>query len=113
MSSNQVNTSDNKPKRDKKGRLLPGYTANPKGRPEGSFSIKDSVRKYLLSHPEEYLEIIKQLATTEKHRELMWKMLEGNPPQKSELDAKIEHDINVNTEELDAYITWKKSQEKS
>jgi len=28
------NTSDNKPKRDSKGRLLPGHTANPNGTPK-------------------------------------------------------------------------------
>lgn len=45
---NQDKTSENKPKRDEKGRLLKGFTANPNGRPEGSVSIVEGIKRKLL-----------------------------------------------------------------
>lgn len=47
-----VITSENKPARDEKGRLLPGNTANPNGRPEGSISITAEIKKKLQQIPE-------------------------------------------------------------
>lgn len=40
-------TSLNKPVRDEKGRLTPGHTANPNGRPPGSISITDLMKAEL------------------------------------------------------------------
>ncbi len=55
-------TSQNKPERDEKGRLLPGNTANPAGRPRGSISITEKIRQKLLEVPEgqrkPYLDIL-------------------------------------------------------
>jgi len=42
----------NKPQRDAKGRLLPGNTANPNGRPKGK-TLKEWVREQLQNMPEE------------------------------------------------------------
>lgn len=47
MSEEQVTTSENKPERDENGRLLPGNTANPNGRPKGSFSLVEMIKKKL------------------------------------------------------------------
>ena len=52
MEEKQAITSENKPKRDKKGRLLPGNTANPNGRPEGSLSLVAILKKLLEDVPE-------------------------------------------------------------
>lgn len=50
----QDETSENKnlPERDENGRLLPGNTANPNGRPKGSFSLVEMIKKKLQEIPE-------------------------------------------------------------
>ena len=45
-------TSDIKPERDENGRLLPGNTANPNGRPKGSFSLVEMIKRKLQEVPE-------------------------------------------------------------
>jgi len=52
MEEKQETTGENKPKRDKRGRLLPGNTANPNGRPEGSISLVYILKKLLEEVPE-------------------------------------------------------------
>jgi hypothetical protein len=47
MSDNLEQTSENKPERDEKGRLLPGNSGNPNGRPKGSFSLVEMIRHKL------------------------------------------------------------------
>lgn len=47
-----VISSENKPERDEKGRLLPGNTANPNGRPAGSLSLVAMLKEELLKCPE-------------------------------------------------------------
>ena len=52
----QVKTSKNKPARDARGRLLPGNTANPNGRPEKTeqdIVIEKAVKDYLKEHEEQ------------------------------------------------------------
>ena len=85
MDENLDKTSEYKPKRDEKGRLLPGQTANPNGRPKGSISIKDEIRKHLEANPEEVQEIVKHFV--KENRELMWTMLEGSPKSTSEVKS--------------------------
>ena len=50
--SEQDKTSQNKPERDASGRLLPGNTANPNGRPKGSFSLVEMIKHKLQEIPE-------------------------------------------------------------
>ena len=50
--SEQDKTSQNKPERDESGRLLPGNTANPNGRPKGSFSLVEMIKHKLQEIPE-------------------------------------------------------------
>lgn len=47
-------TSQNRnlPERDESGRLLPGSTANPHGRPKGTFSLVEMIKKRLQEIPE-------------------------------------------------------------
>jgi len=40
-------TGEIKPARDERGRLLPGNTANPKGRPKGSISVISKIKQIL------------------------------------------------------------------
>jgi len=71
--------SDNTVKKEKYWLFEKGKSGNPKGRPKGSYSIKDTVRKYLQSHPTDYTEFIHYFI--KENRELVWQMLEGKPPQ--------------------------------
>jgi hypothetical protein len=48
----QDKTSEIKPERDENGRLLPGNTANPNGRPKGSFSLVEMIKHKLQEIPE-------------------------------------------------------------
>lgn len=68
--------------RDEKGRLVKGTPPGP-GRPKGSVSIKDKVRQYLESHPEEVEAIVAHFV--KNNRELMWQMLEGRPSQQTDV----------------------------
>lgn len=52
MSEELDQTSENKPARDERGRLLPGNTANPNGRPPGSFSLTAMLKELLQEVPE-------------------------------------------------------------
>lgn len=63
----------------------PGQSGNPSGRPKGSFSLKTKVVKYLEENPEELGEIVKSLATDPKHRELLFKMIDGTPKQQMDM----------------------------
>ena len=69
--------------RGNKGYFLEGTAAGP-GRPMGSKSIKDGVRKWLEDNPEDFEEFIGHFI--KKNRELAWQMMEGRPSQKLEGD---------------------------
>mgnify|MGYP001618264364 CR=1 FL=1 len=76
-----VNQVENKPKRNEKGQLLPGNTANPYGRPKGQ-SLKEFWRMRLADMDEKNkLEFSRTIT-----KETTWKMAEGNP--KNDLDVK-------------------------
>lgn len=91
--------SDAKPiLRGEKGYFLPGTAAGP-GRPEGSLSIKDEVRKYLETHPLTKENFMRELLLTKRHE--TWKMLEGAPDTKGDLNVKAK--IEVQTISFDDY----------
>ena len=95
MSEETIKTSDNKPQRDEKGRLLPGNTANPNGRP--AFSLTSILKEELQNIPEGekvsraisvMRKILKQAedgdATSQK---LVMNYIEGMPRQNIGLDG--------------------------
>lgn len=72
---NKLDKQENsKPARDEKGRLLPGNTANPKGRPKGK-TLKEWLKDKLQGMTEEErTEFLKDIP-----KDLQWRMAEGNP----------------------------------
>lgn len=79
----QVN---NKPKRDKKGRLLPGNTANLAGRPKGK-TIKEKIREIFLKDPKRFNKTVNELIN--EYPTLVWQMLEGRPPMDLHLEGEM------------------------
>lgn len=65
-----------KPARDERGRLLPGGTANPNGRPKGK-----SMKEYMADKFRNMSDDEKELWLKEHNVEaqVLWKMAEGNP----------------------------------
>ena len=88
MLEEPVEPGNNQEIRDEKGRFLPGVSGNPTGagggRPEGSISIKEQLKKRLAENPEELREIVEYFI--KENRELMWVMLEGRPKQQMDID---------------------------
>ena len=65
-----------KPLRNELGQLLPGNTANPKGRPKGK-TLKEFARDFLMSMTDEQ----KETFLNSLSKDVVWKMAEGNPHQ--------------------------------
>lgn len=63
-----------------------GQSGNPAGRPKGSISIKDLVRRHLEDNPEDLKEFVQHFIR--KNRELAWQMIEGRPSQDITSDGK-------------------------
>lgn len=78
MEENAIQSEGKPILRGAKGYFLEGTVAGP-GRPKGSKSIKDAVRKYLEDNPEDFEEFIEHFI--KGNRELAWQMLEGRPAQ--------------------------------
>ncbi len=64
------------------------------GRPKGSISIKDLVRKHLEENPEDLKEFVEHFI--KKNRELAWQMIEGKPSQ----DVGLKHGLADNLIDL-------------
>ena len=80
------NQAQNKPERDEKGRLLPGNTANPEGRPKGK-TLKEFAREYYQCKDDE--EKVKYISDLERRVPgFAWRMAEGNPSNTTELSGK-------------------------
>ena len=76
----KLDNTRNKVDRDESGKILPGQESlNPKGRPKGSFSIKDTIRKHLQDNPEDFKQFFMHFVKDNK--ELAWQMMEGRPQQ--------------------------------
>jgi hypothetical protein len=73
---------ENKPLRDEKGRLLPGNTANPKGRPKGKTLKEYQAEKFRMMSDEEKEEYLRDMPKSER-----WRMAEGNPKNDMELSG--------------------------
>ena len=80
--TSQNKKSENKPARDARGRLLPGNTSNPNGRPVGSLSITTRIRQMLNEDPKLYQSLCDFYVKDDKMRDLLWRMLDGQPQQK-------------------------------
>jgi len=85
MTEKLDNQEDNKPKRNEKGQLLPGNTANSIGRPKGK-TIKERVRDYLEEHPDDMKAFVEHFV--KENKELAWQMMEGRPQQDVTSDHK-------------------------
>jgi hypothetical protein len=103
MSEMDEQTSENKPDRDENGRLLPGSTANPNGRPKGSLSITKAIKDKLAeiqegdtrTNLEVLVDIILKKALVDKDDktiESLWKFVDGMPKQ----SATVEHTLPDN-----------------
>ena len=86
QAENPVKQVINKPLRDEKGRLLPGNTANPNGRPKGKTLKEFQAELFRLMTDEEKL---KWLDEHKVSVELRWKMAEGNPKNDVELSGSV------------------------
>ena len=82
-------TGDNKPQRNEKGQLLPGNTANPKGRPLDSISLTDAIKRRLKDlSPDQKRTALDWLAdniiqdaleNNNAMRKLIWNYVDGMP----------------------------------
>ena len=108
-----VKQVNNKPKRDGRGRLLPGNSGNLAGRPPKGHSITDTIRAMMDAKPE-----IKQALGTKVLQlaldgdltaiKLLWSYLEGMPkirneimgPEGGELVIKVIEESSINIDEI-------------
>jgi hypothetical protein len=77
---------ENKPERDEHGRLLPGNTANPNGRPKGKTLKEYQAERFrTMSDEEKEKWIIEQKISGID----LWRMSEGNPHQSGDADLNL------------------------
>lgn len=77
-----VKQEENKPLRDAHGRLMPGHTANPNGRPKGKTLKEYQAEKFRAMSDEEKEEYLRDVAKVER-----WRMAEGNPKQDTDITS--------------------------
>ena len=66
------------------------------GRPKGALSgtsIKMKIQEYLAKHPEDLDAIVLDYVKNPRHRDLLWKMLDGMPSQNKEVTHTIPQNI--------------------
>ena len=90
------------PKRNEKGQLLPGSTANPNGRPLKGHSITETIKAMMDEKPE-----IKQALGSKVIQyalngdmtamKMLWQYIDGMPTQRNELTGKDGQPIQVET----------------
>lgn len=73
---------ENKPQRDELGRLLPGNTANPNGRPKGTTLKEYQAEKFRSMSNEEKDQWLADIA-----KEVRWRMSEGNPKTDTDITS--------------------------
>ena len=99
------NTGDSKPKRDKRGRLLPGMSLNPKGKSPGAFSLLSILKAEIQKCPKgqdkkSYAHLIVKRMLAEaialgdfQQIKLIWNYIEGMPVQKQETEINLRGEI--------------------
>lgn len=80
------------------------WTGNKEGRPKGSISIKDEIRRRLRDNPEQFDDLVKYYMTNEQAvmKKLLWEMLEGKP--KEQVEATVSSNIELSDEQLERII---------
>lgn len=68
-------------------RFQKGVSGNPAGRPKGSGSITTALRKFLEDNPERFDELVQDYLSDKKHRELLWRMFDGNPRNQTDITS--------------------------
>lgn len=80
--------------RNEKGQLLKGSVLNPNGKPKGTLSITNKVKRVLEDNPELLEEIVKDYIFNPKFRELLWRMVDGLP-KREEAGLNVENLENL------------------
>jgi len=80
--------------RDSKGRFVPGYAPNPNGRPLGSISLADKLRKRLSTHPEEADAIVQALVMLAKNSDMRaiehsFAYIDGKPVERHRIEGEL------------------------
>ena len=94
------------PARDELGRLLPGYSGNPNGRPKGTISLTSKIKEFLDEMPsdskETYADLIVKRITKmalegdQQMLKLVWNYLDGLP----KFSGTLEHTLPQNLVDL-------------
>lgn len=70
--------------RNDKGQFLPGVSGNPAGKPLGATSITAALRRFLEDNPDKFKELVMEYLEDKRHRDLLWRQLDGNPQNKTD-----------------------------
>lgn len=89
--------------RDEQGRILPGHTGNPNGRPKGTISLTTKIKALLEETPPDSKETFADLIVRRITRmalegdqtmlKLMWNYLDGMPKFSGEIEHKIPQNL--------------------
>lgn len=90
--------------RDEKGRFPPGVSGNPEGKPKGTLSFMTRIKQFLMQNPEKFEELCQYYIENKRMRELLLKMVDGQPKQN------IEHDVGDTIEEVNINIKGRKDE---
>ena len=81
METNPDKQEDN---RNEDGTFKEGVSGNLQGRPKGK-TIKERVKSWLEDHPEDMQAFVEHFV--KENKELAWQMLEGKPPQTTDITS--------------------------
>jgi hypothetical protein len=74
-------------KQSKPWQFKKGQSGNPNGRPKGSLSITAKLREFLDNNPERFDELVMEYLSDKKHRDLLWRMFDGNPKNQTDITS--------------------------
>ena len=72
------------------------------GKPKGALSFKARIRQIFKDEPEIFEQLARDYIKDPKYRELLWKMLEGQPRQSHEVEGKL--DVILTQDQLDELL---------